>query len=73
MNHRAQGSTLLISTHLIDDVDYIFDEVIFMAEGQVVLHEEVSVLLSTVNKRLEEVYKEVMRDAYNFKVKCPTV
>ncbi len=73
VNHRAPGSTLLISTHLIDDVDHIFDEVIFMDEGQVVLHEEVSVLLSTFNKRLEEVYKEVMRDAYNSKVKCATI
>lgn len=73
LNHRAPGSTLLVSTHLIDDVDYIFDEVIFMAEGQVVLHEEVSVLLSTYNKKLEEIYREVMRDAYNSKVKCSSI
>ena len=55
------------------NVDYIFDEVIFMAEGQVVLHEEVSVLLSTYNKKLEEIYREVMRDAYNSKVKCSSI
>lgn len=73
LNHRAPGSTLLVSTHLIDDVDYIFDEVIFMAEGQVVLHEEVSVLLSTYNKKLEEIYRGVMRDAYNSKVKCSSI
>lgn len=73
VNHRAPGSTLLISTHLIEDVDHIFDEVIFMAKGQVVFHEKAQEALKRFDKRLEEIYKEVMRDVYPSQIKYSAV
>lgn len=59
--NRDNNSTLIISTHLISDIERVFDEVIFLKEGNIVLHENAEVLRETNSKTVEELFKEVFR------------
>jgi ABC-2 type transport system ATP-binding protein len=67
MNDRKPGSNIIISTHLIGDVSDIFDEVIFIDEGRIILHDSVQNLLKQYNDSLENIYKEVMTHANSFR------
>lgn len=55
------NSILLISTHLISDIESIFDSVIFLKEGEVMLHEDVETLRSTHGKSVDELFREVFK------------
>lgn len=61
-NHEAD-STVLISTHLINDVEYIFDRVLMINDGQVVIDSHVNELREK-GKSVEEVFKEVFSYAW---------
>jgi len=55
------NSILLISTHLISDIESIFDTVIFLKEGEVMLHEDVETLRSKHGKSVDELFREVFK------------
>jgi len=67
MNDRRVGSNVIVSTHLIGDVSDIFDEVIFIDEGKIMLHDKVDEVIKKYDQPLEDVYKEVMRNARSFR------
>lgn len=52
-------STLLITTHLVRDIERIFDRVIMLNKGSVELNDSVENLRSTYNKSIEDVYKQI--------------
>ena len=52
---------VLISTHLISDIEAVLDEVIFLKEGQIVLHENADELRTRVNMSVDEYFREVFR------------
>jgi ABC-2 type transport system ATP-binding protein len=54
-------SILLISTHLISDIESIFDSVIFLKEGEVTLHEDVDTLRDMHGKSVDELFREVFK------------
>ncbi|MHC2835782.1 ABC transporter ATP-binding protein [Bacillus sp. F9_6S_D1_P_5] len=54
-----EDCTILISTHLIDEVENIFDEVIFLKDGEIVLYENVEELRFQRGKAVTDVFKEV--------------
>ncbi len=56
-----KDSTMLISTHLINDVEQLFDEVIFINKGKILLHESVNNLKKTYSKSIEDIFKEKLR------------
>ena len=49
------------STHLIADVEQILDEVVFLREGQVMLHESVETIRDEKGKSVDELFREVFR------------
>lgn len=55
------NSILLISTHLISDIESIFDSVIFLKEGEVTLHEDVDTLRDMHGKSVDELFREVFK------------
>lgn len=63
MDHRNPNSTILLSTHQIYDVENLFDEVIFLKDGEVVLHKPTAELVNETGKSLLETFKEVFRYA----------
>ncbi|MCL6459247.1 MAG: ABC transporter ATP-binding protein [Gorillibacterium sp.] len=54
-----QDSSIIISTHLVSDIERIFDEVIFIKDGLIALHEEVEILRLNHGKSVDELFKEV--------------
>lgn len=54
-----KDSSIILSTHLISDVERLFDEVAFIESGKLVMHRDVEELKEQRGKSLEDVYKEV--------------
>lgn len=54
-----EDCTILIATHLIGEVENIFDEVIFLKDGESVLHENVEELRFQRGKAVTDLFKEV--------------
>ena len=59
-NH-PENSTVIISTHLISDVEEILDEVIFIKNGSIVLHENAATLREREGKSVDAVFREVFK------------
>jgi len=57
-NHNPNAS-VLISTHLIRDVEEVLDEVIFMHSGQLVLYTTAENVRQKHNKSVDEYFREV--------------
>ena len=53
------GATVLISTHLINDIEQVLDEVIFMKYGSLVLYSTVDMIREKQNKSVDEYFREV--------------
>ncbi|HHT86689.1 MAG TPA: ABC transporter ATP-binding protein [Clostridiales bacterium] len=52
-------STILISTHLIADVENILDDVIFLKSGSIVLHDSVDNIRNQRNSSVDALFREV--------------
>ncbi len=52
---------VLISTHLIADVEPVLDEVVFLKEGQVVLHKNADALREETGKSVDGYFREVFK------------
>lgn len=55
----SEDSLMLISTHLIADVENILDEVIFLDKGRVILHKDADSLRQEQNKSIDQYFREV--------------
>ncbi|MGN1418344.1 MAG: ABC transporter ATP-binding protein [Acutalibacteraceae bacterium] len=63
MNNYAKNATVLLSTHLINDVEYIFDRVLMISGGKLIVDSHVEELRQK-GKTVEEVFKEVFSYAW---------
>lgn len=54
-------ATILISTHLIADVEKVLDEFIFLKEGVITMHDTTDNVRETQGKSLDELFREVFR------------
>ena len=61
INNYADNATVVISTHLIADIERVLDEVIFLKEGRIVRHETVDELKAQEGKSVDEVFREEFR------------
>lgn len=55
----TEGSTMIITTHLVRDIENIFDKVLFIREGQVHLDGDAEELRTEYNAQIDEIYKKV--------------
>ena len=53
-------STLIISTHLISEIEKILDEVIIISDGKVLAHKSVDQIREEKGLSLEEYFREVL-------------
>lgn len=63
MENYAQKSTLLISTHLINDLEDVFTHALFLGNGKALLNEKVSEITGD-GKSIEGVFKEVFANVW---------
>lgn len=54
-------ATVIISTHLIQDVEQIFDAVIFLNKGEITLFETVDDVRFKFNKSVDQLFREVFK------------
>lgn len=54
-------ATVLISTHLIADVEQVLDEVVFISQGQIVLQKSVDEIREEQGKSVDQLFREVFR------------
>ncbi len=59
INNYNPEATVLISTHLIEDVEQVLDEVIFMKYGQLVLYTSVDMIREKHGKSVDAYFREV--------------
>ncbi len=59
MEFYQEDSTILISTHLVKDIERIFDEVLFIKEGELVLQGEVKDIRMQRHICIDELFREV--------------
>lgn len=61
-----EGSSVIISSHLIADIEDVLDEVYFLKEGTILLHGEVKELKEKYDKSIDGIFREVFRWLENF-------
>lgn len=61
INNYNPDATVLISTHLISDIEQILDEAIFIQQGDVLLHKSIDDIREEHNKSVDELFREVFR------------
>ena len=59
-NYNEEG-TVLISTHLISDVERVLDEAIFLKEGKIMLHETVDAIREKEGRSVDTLFREIFR------------
>jgi ABC-2 type transport system ATP-binding protein len=59
-NYSEDGS-VLISTHLILDVEQVLDEAVFLRQGQVVLHESVDSIRERTGGSVDQLFRDMFR------------
>ena len=59
-NYNEEG-TVLISTHLISDVERVLDEAVFLKQGEIVLHNTVDNIREQSGKSVDALFREVFR------------
>ena len=57
----SEDATVIISTHLIADIEKVLDEVIFIKSGSIILHEDVDSLREREGKSVDEIFREVFK------------
>ena len=56
-----ENSTVIISTHLISDIENILDEAIFIKDGELYLHKEIDEIREEYGKSVDELFREVYK------------
>ena len=56
-----ENASVIISTHLISDIEKILDEVIFMDKGQIVLQSDADKLRNKENASIDEIFRRMFK------------
>ena len=54
-------AAVIISTHLIGDVEQILDEVVFLSRGQIALHDSCEAIREQQGKSVDQLFREVFK------------
>lgn len=61
LSNFGKDSSVLISTHLIADIERILDEVIFIENGKIVLTSDTDTLREEKNASIDEIFREMFK------------
>ncbi len=59
INNYNENSSMIITTHLVRDMENLFDDVIFLKDGEVVLQGSAEALREEKGKQIDDIYKEI--------------
>ena len=63
LTNYSPEATILISTHLIGDIERVLDEAVFLRDGGVVLHDTVDNIRQSRGKSVDALFREMFRMA----------
>ena len=61
LNNFKDGASILISTHLISDIERILDDVIFIDKGKVIISESADELRSKYHESMDEIFRRMFK------------
>lgn len=61
LSNYNENATILISTHLIADIENILDRVLFLQNGQLILNATVDEVRMQKGKSIDELFREVFK------------
>lgn len=61
LSNYSEKALVVVSTHLIADVEAILDDIVFLKNGQVVLHQQADDLREETGKSVDHVFREVFK------------
>ena len=61
LNNFNENASVIISTHLIHDIERIVDEVIFIDEGKIVLHDDADKLRKKEKASIDEIFRRMFK------------
>lgn len=61
LKNYSEESSILLSTHLIHDVEKIFDKVLFIKDGEIIIDNYVDTLREENNMSLDDYFREVYK------------
>lgn len=61
ISNYCPDSLVIISTHLIADIESVLDEVVFLKDGRVVLHGEADAIREQKGKNIDGLFREVFK------------
>ena len=61
LTNYSRDASVILSTHLIADVEQVLDEVIFLQNGRVERHTTVDAIRGETGKSVDELFREVFK------------
>lgn len=61
LDNFTEGSSILLSTHIISDVETVFDDILFLKDGELNLVGEAEALRTQHAKSIDQLFREVYR------------
>ncbi len=61
LNNYREDSSMIVTTHLVNDIERLFDDVFFISEGKIVLEGNAEELRISKGKSIDELYREVFQ------------
>lgn len=61
ISNYSENSTVVISTHLISDIEQVLDEVIFIDHGEIVMQDSVDNIREREQKSVDALFREVFK------------
>ena len=58
LNNFNEGASILMSTHMISDIERVLDEVIFIDDGKITRYDEADKLRKNSGKSIDEIFRE---------------
>lgn len=59
INNYEENSSMIITTHLVRDMEKVFDDVVFLSEGDVILEGNAEKLREEKSMQIDDLYKEI--------------
>ena len=61
ISNYSENAAVVISTHLIGDIEQVLDEAVFLRDGQVMLHKSVDEIREEDGKSVDDLFREVFK------------
>ncbi|WML33934.1 ABC transporter ATP-binding protein [Clostridium sp. OS1-26] len=61
LNNYSEDSSIIITTHLVNDIERLFDDVAFISEGKIVLSGSAEELRNEKEMSIDQLYREVFK------------